>query len=196
MHIGRFRLGMRTFKSALSVLICILIFEFFNRGEPWIAALAAVFSLRQDLTTTFSFGKSRILGNTIGGIGGILYLLLQQRFHESFLVEIIALPALVALVIILSDGINNNAGIISAIATILLITLSVDPGDSVGVAVDRIFDTFIGTAVAIGINFILRPPEPEVEEELKEDLAVLKTKEAELQQQLQEIQTKIKNHEK
>ena len=196
MHIGRFRLGMRTFKSALSVLICILIFEFFNRGEPWIAALAAVFSLRQDLTTTFSFGKSRILGNTIGGIGGILYLLLQQRFHDSFLVEIIALPALVALVIILSDGINNNAGIISAIATILLITLSVDPGDSVGVAVDRIFDTFIGTAVAIGINFILRPPEPEVEEELKEDLAVLKTKEAELQQQLQEIQTKIKNHEK
>lgn len=196
MHIGRFRLGMRTFKSALSVLICILIFEFFNRGEPWIAALAAVFSLRQDLTTTFNFGKSRILGNTIGGIGGILYLLLQQRFHESFLVEIIALPALVALVIILSDGINNNAGIISAIATILLITLSVDPGDSVGVAVDRIFDTFIGTAVAIGINFILRPPEPEVEEELKEDLAVLKTKEAELQQQLQEIQTKIKNHEK
>ncbi|OJG89677.1 hypothetical protein RV16_GL002219 [Enterococcus saccharolyticus] len=178
------------------MLICILIFEFFNRGEPWIAALAAVFSLRQDLTTTFSFGKSRILGNTIGGIGGILYLLLQQRFHESFLVEIIALPALVALVIILSDGINNNAGIISAIATILLITLSVDPGDSVGVAVDRIFDTFIGTAVAIGINFILRPPEPEVEEELKEDLAVLKTKEAELQQQLQEIQTKIKNHEK
>jgi uncharacterized membrane protein YgaE (UPF0421/DUF939 family) len=195
-HIGRFRLGMRTFKSSLSVLICILIFEFFNRGEPWIASLAAVFSLRQDLTTTFNFGKSRVLGNTIGGIAGILYLLLQQRFTEHFLVEIIALPVLVALVIVVSDGINNNAGIISAIATILLITLSVAPGDSVNVAIDRIFDTFIGTSVAIGLNFILRPPEPEAEEEIKEDLVVLKNKEAELQKQLQEIQEKIENKKK
>ncbi|OUK39100.1 hypothetical protein BU183_05660, partial [Enterococcus faecium] len=42
MQFGRFRLGMRTIKSAL-----------------------AVFSLRQDLTTTVSFGKSRIIGNTL-----------------------------------------------------------------------------------------------------------------------------------
>lgn len=67
MHLGRFRIGMRTLKTAIAVMICILLFHFTDRGEPLIAALAAVFSLRQDLTTTVSFGKSRILGNSLGG---------------------------------------------------------------------------------------------------------------------------------
>ena len=61
MQFGRFRLGMRTIKSALAVFLCILFFHLTQRGIPMIAALSAVFSLRQDLTTTVSFGKSRII---------------------------------------------------------------------------------------------------------------------------------------
>ena len=55
MQFGRFRLGMRTIKSALAVFLCILFFHLTQRGIPMIAALSAVFSLRQDLTTTVSF---------------------------------------------------------------------------------------------------------------------------------------------
>ena len=57
MKLGRFRLGMRTIKTAIAVMLCILLFHFLDRGQPLIAALSAVFSLRQDLTTTISFGK-------------------------------------------------------------------------------------------------------------------------------------------
>lgn len=80
MRLGRFRIGMRTMKTALAVMICILLFHFIDRGQPLIAALAAVFSLRQDLTTTVSFGKSRVLGNSIGGIAAILYFLSNNIF--------------------------------------------------------------------------------------------------------------------
>lgn len=73
MQFGRFRLGMRTIKSALAVFLCILFFHLTQRGIPMIAALSAVFSLRQDLTTTVSFGKSRIIGNTLGGTLAIIY---------------------------------------------------------------------------------------------------------------------------
>ncbi len=73
MEFGRFRLGMRTIKSALAVFLCILFFHVTDRGLPMIAALSAVFSLRQDLTTTVSFGRSRIIGNSIGGFLGIIY---------------------------------------------------------------------------------------------------------------------------
>ena len=75
MQFGRFRLGMRTIKSALAVFLCILFFHLTQRGIPMIAALSAVFSLRQDLTTTVSFGKSRIIGNTLGGTLAILSLI-------------------------------------------------------------------------------------------------------------------------
>ena len=84
MHFGNFRFGMRTFKSALAVMLCILIFHLTNRGEPMIAALSAVFSMRQDLPTTLSFGKSRILSNSLGGSLAIIYILIQNQFQFQF----------------------------------------------------------------------------------------------------------------
>lgn len=191
MQFGRFRLGMRTIKTAIAVMLCILLFRFLNRGQPLIAALSAVFSLRQDLTTTLSFGKSRVLGNSIGGATAIIYFFMKQYFHNDFLIELLVLPALVAFIIVLSDGINNNSGIISGIATMLLITLSVPQGESFIFALDRVSDTFIGTLIAIFINFVLRPPEKEKQAEIKEDLVVLKERETELKTMLEDVQEEI-----
>ena len=193
MQFGRFRLGMRTIKTAIAVMLCILLFRFLNRGQPLIAALSAVFSLRQDLTTTLSFGKSRVLGNSIGGATAIIYFFMKQYFHNDFLIELLVLPALVAFIIVLSDGINNNSGIISGIATMLLITLSVPQGESFIFALDRVLDTFIGTLIAIFINFVLRPPEKEKQAEIKEDLVVLKERETELKTMLEDVQEEISN---
>lgn len=194
MEFGRFRLGMRTIKSALAVFLCILFFHVTDRGLPMIAALSAVFSLRQDLTTTVSFGRSRIIGNSIGGFLGIIYFLVKNYFHNNFLVELFLLPVLVVIVIVVSDGINNNSGIISAIATLLLIALSVPQGESSLYAIQRVLDTFIGTFIAIGINFFLRPPETEKKEELVEDLVELQKKEALLRENLAEVEEQIKKH--
>lgn len=191
MQFGRFRLGMRTIKTAIAVMLCILLFRFLNRGQPLIAALSAVFSLRQDLTTTLSFGKSRVLGNSIGGATAIIYFFMKQYFHNDFLIDLLVLPALVAFIIVLSDGINNNSGIISGIATMLLITLSVPQGESFIFALDRVLDTFIGTLIAIFINFVLRPPEKEKQAEIKEDLVVLKERETELKTMLEDVQEEI-----
>lgn len=155
MKIGRFRIGMRTIKSSLAVMICILLFHFFNRGEAMIAALAAVFSLRQDMSSTISFARSRVLGNIIGGIAALLYLFIQNLMPQSFLVELLFVPLTVALVIILSDGINNHAGIISAIATLLLISLNPLGDKSFAFAFQRILDTFIGTLIAVGLNYFI-----------------------------------------
>lgn len=194
MQFGRFRLGMRTIKSALAVFLCILFFHLFQRGIPMIAALSAVFSLRQDLTSTVSFGRSRIIGNTLGGTLAIVYFFVKSYFHNDFLVELFLLPCLVIVVIVVSDGINNNSGIISAIATLLLISLSIPQGESSLYAIQRVLDTFIGTFIAIGINFFLRPPEIEKKEELTEDLEELKKKERLLRENLQEIETQIQRH--
>ena len=192
MQFGRFRLGMRTTKTALAVFLCILFFHVSNRGLPMIAALSAVFSLRQDLTTTVSFGRSRIIGNTLGGLLGIFYFFVKNYFHNDFLVELFLLPLLVIFVIVVSDGIDNNSGIISAISTLLLISLSIPQGESSLYAIQRVLDTFIGTFIAIGINFFLRPPEIEKKEELAEDLVELKKREERLREDLAKVEEQIK----
>ena len=157
-----------------------------------IAALSAVFSLRQDLTTTVSFGRSRIIGNTLGGLLGIFYFFVKNYFHNDFLVELFLLPLLVIVVIVVSDGIDNNSGIISAISTLLLISLSIPQGESSLYAIQRVLDTFIGTFIAIGINFFLRPPEIEKKEELAEDLVELKKREERLREDLAKVEEQIK----
>ena len=162
MQFGRFRLGMRTTKTALAVFLCILFFHVSNRGLPMIAALSAVFSLRQDLTTTVSFGRSRIIGNTLGGLLGIFYFFVKNYFHNNFLVEL------------------------------FLISLSIPQGESSLYAIQRVLDTFIGTFIAIGINFFLRPPEIEKKEELAEDLVELKKREERLREDLAKVEEQIK----
>ncbi|GCF95430.1 FUSC family protein [Enterococcus florum] len=193
MHFGRFRLGMRTFKTALAVMICLLLFHLLDRGSPLIAALAAVFSLRQDLNTSLSFGRSRILGNSIGGFFALAYIYIRDYVYHSFSMELIVLPLMVILVIVISDGIDNNSGIISAIATMLLISLSIPQGESAIYALNRVLDTFIGTLIAIILNGVIRPPEIEKEKAIEEDLDELRKKEAELSKMLTEVQQQIKD---
>ncbi|WP_207696351.1 hypothetical protein DOK67_0002925 [Enterococcus sp. DIV0212c] len=190
MEVGPFRLGMRTLKTALAVMLCIILFKVFDRGAPMIAALAAVFSLRQDLTTSLTFGKSRILGNTLGGGLAIVYFLVKDLFSNDFLVELFLLPFLVIVVIVVSDGMNNNSGIISAIATLLLISLSIPQGESFYFALSRVIDTFIGTFIGIGLNFFIRPKPIEETHEIEEDLAELEQKEKELVELREKIQKK------
>lgn len=191
MKLGPFRLGMRTLKTALAVMICIIIFKVFHRGTPMIAAIAAVFSLRQDLSTSLSFGKSRIIGNTLGGVLAILYFFIQNHFSHDFIVELIFIPILVIIVIVVSDGLNNNSGIISAIATLLLIALSIPQGETLSSAISRVIDTFIGTFVGIGVNFIMRPKLQEEKKEIEDDFMLLKKKE----QELEALKLKIKQQE-
>ncbi|MEG1504388.1 MAG: aromatic acid exporter family protein [Enterococcus sp.] len=193
MQIGRFRLGMRTIKTALAVMLCILLFHIIDRGSPLIAALAAVFSLRQDLTTSISFGRSRVLGNSLGGLLAMIYYYIQAFFHNEFYVELFLLPLFVILVIVFSDGINNNSGIISAIATMLLIAFSIPQGESALFALNRVLDTFIGTIIAISLNGVISPQTDEKEKEIKEDLVELKKKEVELNKSLYTVRKQIKD---
>ncbi|MDT2829046.1 aromatic acid exporter family protein [Enterococcus viikkiensis] len=193
MQIGRFRLGMRTIKTALAVMLCILLFYLTDRGSPLIAALAAVFSLRQDLTTSISFGRSRVLGNSLGGLFAMIFYYIQSFFKNDFYVELFLLPFFVILVIVLSDGINNNSGIISAIATMLLIAFSIPQGESILYALNRVLDTFIGTIIAISLNGVISPQTDEKEKQIKEDLVELRKKEADLNKMLYDVKKQIKD---
>ncbi|MFR8086682.1 MAG: aromatic acid exporter family protein, partial [Leuconostoc gelidum] len=72
MQFGRFRIGLRTLKTALAVMIIITAFYFFHR-PPFIAALASVFALRESWDKTLSFAKIRLVSNTVGGVLALIY---------------------------------------------------------------------------------------------------------------------------
>ncbi len=64
---SKFKLGMRTLKTGLSVFLVLLIFHLFGWEGLQIGTLTAVFSLRESFDRSVHFGFSRIIGNSVGG---------------------------------------------------------------------------------------------------------------------------------
>lgn len=156
MQFGRFRIGLRTLKTALAVMIIITVFYFFHR-PPFVAALASVFALRESWDKTLSFAKIRLISNTVGGLLALIYFLVHAYTHHATWVSMIFLPFLVIIAIIFLDGFNFNSGVIGALAALLMISLNIPAGATVLYVIDRIIDTFIGVLVSIGVNRFASP---------------------------------------
>ncbi|MFC3927297.1 FUSC family protein [Streptococcus caprae] len=156
----KFKLGMRTLKSGIAVFLVILLFSLLGWQGTNIAALTAVFSLREDFDKSVHFGASRILGNSIGGLYAIAYFFLYDLFGRSLWITLLVVPICAMLTIMTNVAVNNQAGIIGAVSAMLIISLSIPYGDSIEYAVARVFETFIGVFIAIivnsDMNFLLR----------------------------------------
>ncbi|KAA8326552.1 hypothetical protein FE407_01455 [Leuconostoc carnosum] len=156
MQFGKFRVGLRTLKTGLAVMIIITAFYFLKR-PPFVAALASVFALRESWDKTLSFAKIRLISNTVGGLLALLYFLVHVHTHNAAWVSILLLPLLVIIAIVFLDGFNFNSGVIGALAALLMISLNIPAGATVLYVIDRIVDTFIGVLVAISVNRFASP---------------------------------------
>ena len=148
----KFRIGMRTFKTGLSVFFVLLLFILFDWEGLQIGALTAVFSLREDLDRTVSFGFSRILGNSIGGLLALVFYFFNALFQQHILVTLILVPILTMLTIMFNVAFNNKSGIIGAVAALLIITLSIPTGHTFICVSSRVFETLCEVFVAIWVN--------------------------------------------
>lgn len=156
--------GLRTFKTGIAVFLCILIFHFTNRDTPMIACLSAVFAMRQDTSSSLSFGYSRISGNLLGGAFGILYYFLAKQVANQFALELLVIPILVIILITLCNVLNLNTGIIGAAATLFIIVMTIPANESILFVLDRILDTVLGTIIAIAVNHFILPYTEDTEE--------------------------------
>ncbi|MGO3731677.1 MAG: FUSC family protein [Vagococcus sp.] len=193
MYIGKYHIGLRTIKTSLAVMCCIIFFHVTDRGTPMVATLSAVFALREDLPTTLSFSKSRILGNVIGGINAILFYYCQQLMPNQSIGEIILIPLFVGFTITLGIRMDNKAGIIGSVATLLFISFSIPKNESFLYALNRVIDTFIGALFAVFWNYVIKSPLEDKEKTVEQTLEQIAIKQREidiLQQDIYKMQKK------
>lgn len=149
---SKLKIGMRTAKTGLAVFIILLLFEVLGWEGSQIAALTAVFSLREDLDKSWSFGLSRVVGNTIGGLMALIYFLCVGLLGQHYLVTLLTIPVLTMCTIVLNVAINNNNGIVGSAAAFMIIALSIPTGNAFSYAIIRVLQTFLGVFVAILVN--------------------------------------------
>ncbi|MGT2666338.1 FUSC family protein [Streptococcus rifensis] len=144
--------GMRVFKTGLAVFFTLLVFKLFDWEGVQIAALSAVFSLREDFDSSVHFGASRIYGNTIGGIFAFLFFLIEVVVGQSFWLTLIVVPLFTMLTISTNVAMDNRAGVIGGVSAFLIVTLAFPTGNRLIYALVRVAETFVGVFIAILIN--------------------------------------------
>ncbi|MEX2784879.1 aromatic acid exporter family protein [Streptococcus sp. H49] len=143
---------MRTLKTGIAVFLVLLLFSLLHWEGMQIAALTAVFSLREDFDKSVHFGTSRILGNSIGGFMALIFYFVSEWLNNSFWVIPLLVPVLTMLTIMVNVAFNNKAGVIGGVAAMLIISLSIPRDETVLYVFARVFETFCGVFVAILVN--------------------------------------------
>lgn len=149
------KIGMRTIKTGLCVFICILISIIFKRETYVVSSITAIFTLREDMENTVKFGKHRVVGNVLGAVFSLLVIAIFNTFGKTELVQLIAIPSVIVLIIVILASLGYHEGTVGASATLLTILFMIPSHQSYSYAFARIVDSFIGMFIALGMNFII-----------------------------------------
>ena len=146
--------GLRTYKTALSLLICMLIWNIIFDEIPFYACIAAVITMQNSLLTTIENGANRILGTLIGAAAGaaVLFLLPVNLW-------IITLCSII--VIHLTSLLKKPGATSIACVVFFSIVINIGQSDAVDYIIMRILETSLGIVVAMSINYLIKPPPKE-----------------------------------
>ncbi len=152
--------GMRIIKTALSVLVCLVLDYFRNTTNYIDAAVAAVVSLGTSTKTTWKAGIRRIIGTLVAGVYGSLFLqiFVVKLSINPYSLKYLILVALmlIPLLTLLTYFKQNPTISVAAIVFLLICLRSNNDVSPYLYAIRRCFDTMIGVVVAVIINWL--PP--------------------------------------
>ena len=152
------KLGLRNIKTAISVTLCIIVFNLINRDDPFFACIAAVFCMKDTVSNSIHMGKNRIIGTILGGIIGILMIYLSTEFTFLNSISAIITGIGISLSIYICTILKKpEAVIVSCIVISGIMINHASQINSYVYAINRSFDTKIGIIIAILVNKFFYP---------------------------------------
>ncbi|WP_129596816.1 FUSC family protein [Anaerophilus nitritogenes] len=143
------KIGLRNIKTAISVYVCISIFQILGRPYPFYACIAAVICTKSSIHNSFIIGENRMIGTILGGGIGLCFSMITDSTPLICGLGIV-------LVIYLCNICKQNDSVGIACIVFLAIMTNLKGVPSQVYAINRIIDTLIGIIVAIAINSCLK----------------------------------------
>lgn len=142
------KIGLRNIKTALSVFLCIILFDLFNRQYPFYACIAAISCMKENPSSTKDAGVYRLIGTCIGAFTGVIFYLYFS--HSAIFCGV----GIVIVIYLCNLFEQQNSVIISCIVFVAIMTnLKGMPSDQY--AINRVLDTFIGILIAVSVDKLL-----------------------------------------
>jgi len=143
--------GMRNIKTAIAVVISILISKLFKMEYPFYAAIASVICMQSSIENSIETGKNRMLGTVVGALFGFICAVIAPG--NVFLLGL----GIVGVIYVCNIFKWNNSASIGCVV-LCAIMLNLKEGSALLYSVNRIFDTFVGITVAVAVNNFISPP--------------------------------------
>lgn len=161
-------IGMRNVKTAVSVLLCLVIYQIWGRDGVMLACIAAILSMQGTLEKSFFTGLYRVIGTVIGGVFGGAFLTLSNMTLGGKLYMLYAAVGVV-LIIYLETLIDRPESVSISCIVFLIIMVDLEQQGALSYAFNRTVDTLVGIACALIVNLLIKPPRSELKEENQED---------------------------
>lgn len=150
-HIKKYKIGMRTFKTALSVALSLFIANLLNLNSPSLVGIAAIVAMQSSVNESLIAGKNRMLATFVGAVVALFfsYTLPQNYFF-------------LGLGIIVVIHIHNIFGWKQSLSLSAIVFLAIflnQEGSRLFYATNRLLDTFIGIIVSTLINYFIATPD-------------------------------------
>ncbi|MDR0404551.1 MAG: FUSC family protein [Oscillospiraceae bacterium] len=151
----KYRLGLRAIKTAISVMLCMIVAFFLKNSDGFFSSTATVICMQQTTDKSFDAGVHRLLGTVTGGVLGYIALVLLENFKGmQSIINIVLAPLFVLFMIYLSNTMNYKAS--TQIGCVVLLSLISNQERSFSDAffhmIERILDTSMGIVIAVLVN--------------------------------------------
>lgn len=150
------RIGARNLKSALAIVISMLIAELFGFDTPFYAAITSVVCMQDSSENSLHMGKNRFIGTVIGAVFGSIGTLILS-VNDNLLLKI-GLVFILSTSVIYVCTIVKLPGAVTIACIVLLGTLLLNRDFSnYYYAFHRSVETFVGVIIAIVVNHFVFP---------------------------------------
>lgn len=145
--------GMRTIKTAIAVMISIVVSMRLNVNYPLFVTIGAIVSMQSSLNESFQSGLNRILGTIVGAIIGIIFFNISPN-------NIILTGLGIIILITINNKMNWSKSLVISLIVFSSIMMSYGQNVVLNSAL-RVIDTTLGIIIAFVINTVISPPKHE-----------------------------------
>jgi uncharacterized membrane protein YgaE (UPF0421/DUF939 family) len=144
------RLGMRNLKTAIAVLLSLLLGNYAKSDSPFFIVVAAMLSMESSIVNSFEIGKNRIMGTVMGALMGLAFAYWSPGNLALTSIGIVIL-------IYICNLMKWNKSIIIASFVFLGIMLDRSGESVLWYSIHRTVDTLMGLGVGLAVNTLIFP---------------------------------------
>lgn len=150
------KIGMRSVKTVIATLVAIILSNLLGFDSPFYATWTAFLCIQSSLIESSEMAKKRSIGTLIGGGFALAYLVFMPE-------NMYIIPIGLLIIIYLCNSLGKSELINISCVVFLVISFrvnTVQDFDSATYVANRVFETFVGIAIAILVNYYIKPPNP------------------------------------